>query len=746
MVVSTKHCQVFKADPVFGEDPYHPSLHIDFPVEKCIQRNFNFVDSQPSYNFKKANLNGLYISLLNIDWSFLHMICDVNEACTAFYGKLYEHLDLYVPKTTIRAGSKFPPWFTPDLKSQIKLKYHFWKKYKSSLDVSDYLLFKNCRSSIKKNTLTAYREYIQHTELQIQHDPRQFWSYIRSKKNSRIPGHMSYEGTSLSFPIDIVNAFANYFSGSYSCPSDSSDFCPTADLSSLMVGEVGEGDVLGAICKLKPKLSQGPDGIPGFLVTDCRYVFLSPLVYIFNLALQCSSFPDVWKVSKICPVFKKGDRACVEDYRPVSLLCNFAKVFEYVLFSVVSPHVNHYISDNQHGFVKNRSTLTNLCTFCQYSSLCLDRRGHVDAIYFDFTKAFDFIDHKILIHKLSAFGFSLSLIEFFKSYLLNRLQYVFYAGCSSYKFVALSGVPQGSILGPMLFNIFINDLDSHLTVNRLFYADDVKIFSSINSITDCELLQDNINIIVNWCSVNNLRLNTSKCKVLTFSNGRDPFVYDYLLDTEIVSRVSSIVDLGVTFDSGLRFHLHIAKILTDASKSLGFVIRNSKHFHSSKTFILLYNSFVRSRLEYCSLCWLPFYGCYKSLMESIQRKFLKFLSFFEDKEYPVRGFSHALLLDRFSFESLERRRMRHALSFLFKLVHGDIHAPYLFLQLSFRDRYYINMVTRNDETFTLPIPNTNLLIKSPIYFTCSIYNKCPSHLLTKCTSLADFVTQCMAVL
>ena len=167
--------------------------------------------------------------------------------------------------------------------------------------------------------------------------------------------------------------------------------------------------------------------------------------------------------------------------------------------------------------MEKRCTASNLCLITQFISSVLDSQGQVDVIYTDFSKAFDRIDHELLLEKLNVFGFSCHLISFFRSYLNNRKQYVMYYGFESELFMATSGVPQGSNLGPLLFLLFINDLTNTVKCDKLMFADDMKIFAEISSVGDCEEVLAQLEIVENWCNRNNLHLNTAKCKVVTYT-------------------------------------------------------------------------------------------------------------------------------------------------------------------------------------------------------------------------------------
>lgn len=382
--------------------------------------------------------------------------------------------------------------------------------------------------------------------------------------------------------------------------------------------------------------------------------------------------------------------------------------------------VDALISPSQHGFVNNRSTITNLATFTQFVSNIIDKLGQVDVIYTDFSKAFDRIDHNILSNKLDNFGFSTSLIAFFKSYLSNRKQFVSYNGYDSTIINATSGVPQGSNLGPLLFILFINDLAGIIKSENLLFADDLKIYLNISSLQDCVKLQNDVNTIQNWCTSNKLNLNISKCKVVTFTKKHSGIQFLYDIDGNILERTNSIKDLGIKFNSKLNFSEHMNDISVKAMRMLGFIVRNCRTFTNIQAFKILYFSYIRSKLEYGSLIWYPFYLYQKSALENIQRKFLKLLVFIEDGFYPERGYDHTLLLSRYDVQSLESRRKCSSIAFLYKLLHNSIDCTTLLSQLYF---LVPRPNSRHSLTFYYPYTRTNVLLNSPINIICDNYNR-----------------------
>lgn len=245
-----------------------------------------------------------------------------------------------------------------------------------------------------------------------------------------------------------MNAFAKCSSNSFSVPlsfSDYSDSYSTADQPFSAVDDASVRVTLRTLSELKPKITAGPDEIPAFLLRDCRHALAKPLSIIFNICLRTSTFPKLWKHSRVCPVYKKGEKCEVVNYRPVSIISNVSKTFELVLFNVVYNKVSALISPFQHGFIRGRSTTTNLFCMTQFIAEAFDSSSQVDVIYTDLTKAFDRLDHSLLLQKMRHFGFTDKNILLFSSYLRDRTQYVSYGAVESVEYAVTSGVPQGSV-------------------------------------------------------------------------------------------------------------------------------------------------------------------------------------------------------------------------------------------------------------------------------------------------------------
>ena len=738
LVLSNKKCVVSKEHiPLVKKDDYHPALNNSLSLFSSRKTELQVNTAQFRYNFRKADFPLLYDMILHIDWSDLFSLHDVNEVCARFYGKLYDLFEVCVPRSVIRKRS-YPIWFTTEVIRLIKRKHRIFKKLKKHFSLKLQDEFRQIRARIKRNIDIAYKNYSTKVENSISTDPRSFWSFINAKKSSReLPAVVSDGNSQYSDPESIVNAFADFFRSVYTSPSNQT-FPETIGNSNspISLEYLSEELILKALKKSKNKQTVGPDKVPCFVVKDCAFALVKPLSFIFNLALKSGTFPDVWKEARITPVFKKGNPNEVSNYRPVSILSPFAKVFEMSVYDCLFSQIKQLISPMQHGFFSNRSTISNLACFTQFTAKALDSRKQIDTAYTDFSKAFDRVDHYILLHKLSRLGFSENLTLFFESYLKERQQYVEIRGHRSFKFTATSGAPQGSNLAPLIFSIFINDISDNISSNVLLFADDLKIFREVNDYTDCVILQDDLNALADWCNTNNLPLNVDKCFSMTFTNKQEILYFNYSLSNTVIKRSDTFKDLGVTFDPKLSFASHISNTCSSAIKMLGYIMRNTSDFVNEKTLKTLYYSFVRSKLEYGSVIWNPIHNKYVTQLENVQRKFVKYLAYRVDGVYPHRGVEQNDLLNRFQIPLLQKRRRYLLTHFLFKVCRSLIDCPDLLTQIGF---HVPTRAVRSPPVFHLPTPSTNFLIIAPLFQSMSEYNKTCNDIDVYGLSVAQFL-------
>jgi hypothetical protein len=486
---------------------------------------------------------------------------------------------------------------------------------------------------------------------------------------------MTYNEKSYNNPVTIANCFAEHFKSVY--PNNSPFLFQTHDnpLPDTEI-QLSITETLNALKILKLSYSSGPDNIPAFILKAASNYLSYPLTLIYNRSLETGIFPKSWKTCNIFPVHKSDSKNNIKNYRPISILSACAKTFEIILKSYFTSSIYPIISSKQHGFIPKRSTTSNLVTITTDLCNSFNKRLQTDVIYIDFSKAFDKIDHKILISKLSQTNIHPSLIAWTHDYLTNRSFNVIFNGYQSSNFVINAGVPQGSILGPILFILYINDLPDVITsCNYLMYADDVKIYKEIHSDNDSIMLNSDLSHITNWCLINKMSINVDKTFFIRFTNKHYPIKYNYQLNNNNIKELTSTKDLGVIFDSKLSFNLQIKSVYTKAYRSLGFIHHRSKEFQNSSTLIYLYKTLTLPILEYASTVWNPYKQKDIVLLEKIQKRFTKSILFNSNLNYNDR-------CERLSLVELATKRNINDTIFLYKLLNNRIDSPNLLAHIT----------------------------------------------------------------
>ena len=475
---------------------------------------------------------------------------------------------------------------------------------------------------------------------------------------------------------DIVNLFAEYFSKMYSDRDYAVQDTLASGDANLSKFEISISSIYEKLSTLDINKGPGPDGLPPLLLKLCSFLLSRPLHIIFNLSLKTGTFPTFWKSSFIAPILKSGDRSQVSNYRPISILSCIPKVFESLVCDYLSAGLNGSFIDQQFGFLPHRSTELNLLTFTDFLLESLEEGSHVHAIYTDFTKAFDRVNHKILIKKLRDTGIWGKLLDWLTSYLTDRVQIVRILNFQSSEIKIPSGVPQGSHLGPLLFNIYVNDIAScFLFTSFLLFADDLKFYMKVQDPHDCNRIQSDLDHLAQWCDRNGMELNINKCQVMIFSRGKNPLNYVYHIKESPLLLASQIKDLGVLLDSHLSFTIHLDSIVSKSLQMLGFVKRNTKDFLNIPSIKLLYCSLVRPHLEYCSSVWSPSYNVHIQAIENVQHKFLRYIAF--KKQRGVDDIIYAELENLLQITTLQVRRMHRDLTMFYNLLHSHSHGPVL---------------------------------------------------------------------
>ena len=352
------------------------------------------------------------------------------------------------------------------------------------------------------------------------------------------------------------------------------------------------------------------------------------------MSFNLGQIPQEWKLANVVPVHKKGDKSMVENYRPISLTCLIMKVFERCIRDELLTACKDLIHPSHHGFLPGKSCTTQLIPFVDNLALGLNNHNHIDVVYFDFAKAFDSVNHDIILHKLKyRFNVDGAMLKFIREYLKGRKQRVVIDQAMSTEASVLSGVPQGSILGPLLFVIFINDMHSVVSpgTNIALYADDTKIWRNINSEQDSVILNNDIAALEHWASSNCMRFHPNKCKVVSVSH-KDrllsalPFYnFPYCLSGIFLDHCESEKDLGIHIHERLSWSTQYSELLSKASQQFNLLRRTCYFVKNQRHKRALYLTMVRSIFEHGNCIWSPSSNSVIENFESIQKRAIKWI-------------------------------------------------------------------------------------------------------------------------
>lgn len=705
-------------------DKYHPPLEITFDLDVDEYLPYKEITK---FDYFKADYDVINNALKNINWSEIFKVCtNVDDMIILFYTEIHKIIEKLIPKSKHKSKN-FPFWYSRQLIRKLKEKNKFrcrFKRYGNPLDEVKFQLFRDKCEVLIHN---CYQKYIKGIENSIHINPKYFWSYLKKIRDNKpdYPALMYLNNELFSDTIDVCNGFAKHFSNVF---GTSSPLLPCGHKESVAYDQyatltvsIFEDEVEKVLKRLDQNKGAGPDNIPPIFGKRCASTLAKPLAMIFNSSLEQGYFPSMWKESRIVPVHKDGDRSDITKYRPISILSIFPKIFESLVCPVINWHMKSRFISNQHGFLRYKSTMSNLAIYINDISECMDKNIQVDSIYTDFSKAFDMVDHYVLISKLKAYGFEGNFLRWLESYLRDRKLKVVIGGFASREFSAGTGVPQGSHLGPVLFNIFINDITTcfHHS-NFLLYADDLKLYRDIQNVDDCNKLQSDLTRLQQWCDKNKMTLNPDKCYHLTFTKKNNAINYDYKINEISLKKLTNIRDLGVIVDNKLSFISHVDKITSQAFRISGLIIRSTKQFRKSVTRLVLFFALSRSILEYCSIVWNPHYKVHSNRIERVQKKFLRHVAFRDRslKSHPT----YKDQLIKYRTLSLSDRRTVLDLCFLYKIIHGQIDSPQILQKIKFVTPRP-NSRLKHFVPFKASFSRTNVGTSAPVNRIIKSYNK-----------------------
>ena len=643
-----------------------------------------------------------------------------NANTQEIWDEINEHLQTMMNRhvPTKKSSTKnHQPWINTNLKRISRRKYRAWKKKNETRDPKDIARFNKIKKDTRRTNRRCYREYVKGV---VEEDSKNnLYKLIKSKRTDSM-GIAPLKRNGLTFSdsktkADILNdQFCNAFTREDLSNIPNLENSPHPDMEEITVEENGVRKLLR---NLNPRKASGPDKIPCRLLKELANELAPALTHLFNQSLRTGEVPSIWKHALVQPIYKKGDRAQAANYRPISLTCVCCKLLEHIVRTGITKHLenNNIISDAQHGFRKARSCETQLILTIQDFASEIDSSGQTDAILLDFSKAFDRVPHQRLLRKLEFYGIRGNINKWIENFLLNRTQQVLVEGETSCIGAVISGVPQGSVLGPTLFLVYINDLGEGLRSTVRLFADDTMLYSPIHNHSDSEALQEDLSKLEKWEEKWQMGFNVVKCHQLTVSTKNNIINTSYNLHGQTLEKVKDAKYLGVEISEKLSWKTHVNSITNKANKSSAFVHRNLKGC-SKQVQAHCFKTISRPVLEYAASIWDPHQKGLINQIEMVQRRTARRIM----RDFRPTS-SATEMVKELNFENLRTRRTVDKTTMLYKIVHGlvDITAPPGVLTKTQR-------TTRgNDMKFLYPSSNTDVYRHSFFPSTIRLWNSLP---------------------
>ena len=616
-------------------------------------------------DWRKADFERMRLEL-DVDWETLLGDKSTDEMWVYIRDGIKNAMERCIPWNQAN-GRKKPVWMSRNIMNMISRKKKMWKKFKESGTEADKRCYKKAENGVKKTIRNAKNNYEKKIAKEGKRNPKQFYSYLKNERTNKVRvGPLKNEdGELVMDPKAQANLLNENYSKVFTVPEGEGEAeidCLVREEEKLRTVNYTEEKVLKVIDSMRREAAGGPDEIPPRVLKEVGQVIKKPLAKLFTKSLEERKIPEEWRDSHVVPIFKGGSKFMPKNYRPVNLTISIMKIKEAIDRQEIVQHIERYelLSVSQHGFWSGRSCVTNLIEFQDKLTKWLDEGRPFDVFWLDFAKAFDKVDHQRLVVKVKSFGIDGNLLGWIQDWLRGRRQRVVVEGCHSEWVEVLSSVVQGSVLGTLLFIIFINDIDDGARILCRKFADDTKGAMVVENEREAEIMQEEIDKMVAWAVRWKMEFNVEKCKVMHV--GRRNLKVTYNMEGRDLEETELEKDLGVLVADNLKPSAQCAKAAKKANAVLGQILR-AFHYRTKLVLGKLFKTFVRPILEYAVAVWSPWTQEDCLALEKVQKRVVKMMS-------DVRGESYEEKLKDAGLMLLEERRIRGDMIEVFKVMRG----------------------------------------------------------------------------
>ena len=628
-----------------------------FQITKSLPLGFHQPHTGITYtrSYNQKSVDNFHSHLNSIDWSFINNIDSAEDAYDAFTLKFRHIYDNHFPikshsndsRNSRKRRISHKPWITTAILKSINRKDKLHRKYVSHPTLVNQTNLNSYRNKLTTLIRTSKKNYFTNKLDACKHNTKLTWNILNDilgrKTKRNLPSYFYDDNLALiTDPSVIANKFNNYFVNVgpnlarkiQTTNLDHNHFLKNIDSpnNSLFFSPTDNDEIIKICNSFKSGTSSGFDDIKPDIVKSVCNIIAAPLTHIINLSLASGFVPTKLKIAKVIPIYKANDHHTVSNYRPISVLPVFSKIIERIVHNRLYDFISKFnlLHSSQFGFRSKRSSYMALMEAYNKIVTDLDSNNHTIGIFLDLSKAFDTINHDILLDKLFHYGIRGITFEWFRNYLSNRSQFVSINNAKSSSINSTCGVPQGSILGPLLFIIYLNDIVySSKVFSFIIYADDTNLLASHKKNPHLiHVINQELACISNWLKANRLSLNINKSKYMIFKNKysnrtyHDPVIN---IDNTTISKVACIKFLGVNLDESLTWKQHTTYIKNIVSKYSGILFR-LKNMLPYSTLYSLYNSLVLPHVLYCNIIWADQNNCNLNCIHLKQKKIIRICS------------------------------------------------------------------------------------------------------------------------